>query len=95
MCHLDIKNNLRLYIMDEIAHTKNEVISKIYNDPLGHGSIKETFKDAKQKDNTITLNDVKQWFDTNTQRKINLKGFNSYVAPKPYFEYQVDVFFYC
>ena len=46
-------------MMDDIAHAKNEVISKIYHDPGGHGSIKETFQDAKKKDNTITLFDVK------------------------------------
>ena len=80
-------------MMDDIAHAKNEVISKIYNDPGGHGSIKETFQDARQKDKTITLFDVKKWFESNTQRKQNLAGFNSYVAPKPFFEYQVDLFF--
>ena len=39
------------------------------------------------------MTDVKKWIDSNTQRKQNLKGYNSYVAPKPYFEYQADVFF--
>ena len=90
--HLDIKNNLSNNMMDDTAHVKNEVISKIYNDPGGHGSIKETFQDAKKKDNTITLFDVKKWFESNTQRKQNLTGFNSYFAPKPFFEYQVDLF---
>ena len=51
-------------MMDDIAHAKNEVISKIYNDPGGHGSIKETFQDARQKDKTITLFDVKKWFES-------------------------------
>ena len=41
MNHLAIKNNLINNMMDDIAHAKNEVISKIYNDPGGHGSIKE------------------------------------------------------
>ena len=31
--------------------------------------------------------------DSNTQKRQNLKGYNSYVAPEPYFEYQADVFF--
>ena len=81
--------------MDDIAHAKNEIISKVYNDPGGHGSIKETSQDAKKKDNTIILFDVKKWFESNTQRKQNLAGwFNSYVAPKPFFEYQVDLFYW-
>ena len=36
---------------------------------------------------------LKNGYDSNTQRKQNLKGYNSYVAPKPHFEYQADVFF--
>ena len=80
-------------MMDDIAHAKNETISKIYNDPSGHGSIKETWQDSKIKDKTITLLDVKKWFESNTQRRKNLHGFNSYVAPRPFFEYQVDLFF--
>ena len=79
-------------MMDDIAHAKNEVISKIYNDPGGHGSIKETFQDAKKKDNTITLFDVKKWFESNTQRKQNLAGFNSYVAPKPFLNIKLNCF---
>jgi hypothetical protein len=79
--------------MDDIAHAKNEIISKVYHDPGGYGSIKETFQDAKKNDKTITLFDVKKWIESNTQRKQNLAGFNSYVAPKPFFEYQVDIFF--
>ena len=47
--------------MEAIAHAKNEVISKIFNDPLGHGSVKETYQHVKLKDNTITLTDVKKW----------------------------------
>ena len=47
-------------MMDDIAHAKNEIISKVYNDPGGHGSIKENFQEAKQKDKTITLFDVQK-----------------------------------
>ena len=36
---------------------------------------------------------MKKWFDGNFARKTNLRGFNSYVAQKPYEEYQVDLFF--
>ena len=43
--------------------TKEEIIEKIYYDKSGYGSIVQTFKDAKHIDNTITYNDVKDWFD--------------------------------
>ena len=43
--------------------SKDEIISKIYNDPAGHSSIKQTLEDARQKDKTIKYNDVKNWFE--------------------------------
>ena len=49
--------------------SKSEIINKIYNDPAGHGSMKTTYEDAKQKDKSITYVDVKQWFDLNIERK--------------------------
>ena len=39
--------------------SKNEIISKIYNDPSGFGSVKKTLDEAKQIDKTITIDDVK------------------------------------
>ena len=73
--------------------SKDEIISKIYNDPAGHGSMKQTLEDAKQKDKTINYNDVKNWFEKNIERKKQLKGFNSYIANESKFEYQIDLFF--
>lgn len=71
---------------------KNDVISKIYFDKAGYGSIKTTFEDAKKKDKTITIEDVKDFFDKSVEKKTNLKGYNSFVAPYPYYEYQFDLF---
>ena len=45
-----------IYTMD-----KGKIIEKVYNDPLGFGSIKNTLRDARKLDSTITLNDIKQW----------------------------------
>ena len=39
---------------------KHDIISKIYYDKSGYGSITTTYKDAKQKEQSITLNDVKE-----------------------------------
>ena len=76
-----------------MSDTKAEIISKIYNDLSGFGSIKQTFEEARKKDKTITLNDVKAWKEKNIVRKTNLKGYNSYIAAEPREEYQVDPFY--
>ena len=73
--------------------TKDDIIEKVYTDPSGFGSIKNTFNDAYKIDKSITIEDVKLWIDKNTQRKTNLKGYNSYVSPGPNHEYQIDLFF--
>jgi len=73
--------------------SKDDIISKIYFDEAGYSSIKTTLEDARKKDKTITYNDVKKWYENNITRKKQLKGFNSYVANEPKFEYQVDIFF--
>jgi hypothetical protein len=37
---------------------KNNIISKIYYDKSGFGSIKTTFEDARKVDKSITLEDI-------------------------------------
>ncbi len=69
---------------------KDDTIKKIYYDSFG--SIKRTLKEAKAIDPTIKEKDIKAWKDRNLQRKINLKGQNSFVASKPREEYQMDLF---
>ena len=73
--------------------TKDDIIEKVYTDPSGFGSIKNTFNDAYKLDKSITLGDVKLWIEKNTLKKTNLKGYNSYVSPSPHHEYQIDLFF--
>ena len=75
-----------------MTSNKAEIISKIYNDLSGFGSIQQTFAEARKIDKTITLNDVKEWKEKNIVRKNNLPGYNSYVASAPRFEYQVGPF---
>ena len=48
----------------------NNIISKIYYDKSGFGSIKTTFEDAKKVDKSITLEDVKTFLIIMFQRKI-------------------------
>jgi len=72
---------------------KNEIIAKIYLDPAGFGSNAATLEEAKKYDKSITLQDIKDWKYKNTERKTNLKGFNSFIAEKPFQEFQIDLFF--
>ena len=71
---------------------KEKLISETYHE--FYGSIKNTYLDVRQKDKSITYDDVKKWFDKSFVRKTNLKGYNSYVAQHPNEEYQMDLFFY-
>ena len=76
-----------------LSETKATTISKIYFDEGGFGSVKNTFKDAKKEDPSITYKDVEEWFQQNTQRKTQLKGYNSYIPKRTGDEYQIDLFF--
>lgn len=69
------------------------VISKVYYDKSGYGSVKTTWQDAKQKDKTVTIKDVREWFANNIEQKKRPRGENSFVTPHAHFEYQVDLFF--
>ena len=74
-------------------NNKNDIIKNVYYDRSGFGNIKNTFDDARKIDNTIKIDDVKQWFKENLEKKTQLKGFNSFVAPYNNYEYQFDLFF--
>ena len=39
------------------------------------------------------MQDVKDWFSENIERKTQLSGYNSFVAPEANYEYQLDFFF--
>ena len=71
---------------------KNKIIAKIYFDPAGFGSIKQTFEEARKKDKSITLDDVREFFKKRVEKKDTAYGYNSFVAPRPYYEYQADLF---
>ena len=76
-----------------MSSNKDDIISSIYYDRSGFGSVATTYKDSKAKDATITLNDVKEWYKKNIKQKQQLRGQNSFVATEPYWEYQLDLFF--
>ena len=82
------------YFLIFIINVKRKNISDIYFDRSGFGSIANTFKDAKAKDKSITMADVKAWYDKNMDRKRPMSGFNSFIAPYAYYGYQIDFIFY-
>ena len=67
------------------------IISKVYYDLSGHGSMHETAKDAKDIDKSIECSVVKAWLDNRIKIKSAVKGTNSFVAKGPYQEYQLDL----
>ncbi len=73
--------------------TVNEIISKIYNDPSGFGSLKTTLEDARKIDKSITNEDVKKFFQEKVEQKKQIPGYNSFIAPYPNYEFQIDLFF--
>ena len=83
----------KIIISNIILMNKDEIIAKIYLDPAGFGSNAITLQDARKFDKSITLQDVKNWKAKNLERKTNLKGYNSFVADKPFQEFQIDLFF--
>ena len=72
---------------------KQKVITDIYYDKSGFGSKQTTLKDARQKDKTITMSDVNEFFKNNVEEKRKMRGQNSFVAPHAFWEFQLDLFF--
>ena len=73
--------------------TKDDTISNInYDLEDGYGSVKNTFEQAQKTDPSILLEDVQKWMkrQPNKQRR-SYRGSNSYTAPFPRFEYQIDI----
>ena len=73
---------------------KNKIIKSVYKAPDGFGSVATTFTKAKQKDNTITKQNVKDWFFKNVENKAAAKGYNSYINNAAFEEYQMDYIFF-
>ena len=75
---------------------KEKIISNIYNDEAGFGSIKATLEDAKKKDKSITYEDVRKWITSQDINQIHTKirGQNSFIANSPKEEYQMDLLFF-
>ena len=73
--------------------SKQDIISKVYFDRAGFQSKSNTLKDAREKDKSITMADVEQFFKENVEQKRKPRGENSFVAPHAFFECRLDLFF--
>ena len=76
-----------------MSSDKQKIINDIYYDRSGFGSRATTLKDAREKDKSITKEDVEEFFKKNVEEKRKPRGVNSFVAPHAHWEYQVDLFF--
>ena len=73
---------------------KDKVIKSIYeNVNTGYGSIKDTYNQAKAKDVSITVNDVRRYLNKlkHIQVQFKYKGFNSFISTHPLFEIELDL----
>jgi len=77
-----------------MSRSVNDTIKEVYFGEGGFGSAKETLKDAQAKNPMVTKQDVQAWREKYVPRKAPLRGYNSYVAPKPLHNFQVDLFWY-
>ena len=75
------------------ALTKEQVISNaFYNIEKGVGSIRDSLKQAKEEDPSITIVDVKNFMAKQPNRQVRkYRCSNSYAAPFARFEYQMDI----
>ena len=76
-----------------MSSNKQKIINDIYYNRSGFGSRATTLKDAREKDKSITKEDVEEFFKKNVEEKRRPRGENSFVAPHAYFEFQLDLFF--
>ena len=61
---------------------KIETIKKVYHDSLvGYQSVQNTYKEAKSRDKTITLQDVKDYLKSVPQKQLQFrfKGYTSFI----------------
>jgi hypothetical protein len=77
----------------KIRKDRDAIINAAYYGKQGYGSIANTYKEAHGKDPAITLAYVQGWFRSNVLNVKHAQGMNSFVAPHPGYEYQMDLFF--
>ena len=72
--------------------SKQEIPSNVYYDRAGLGSRQRTLKEPGEKDKSITIDDVNEFFKNNVEAKRKPAEQNTFVAPHSAYEYQMDLF---
>ena len=72
---------------------KQKIINDVYFDRAGYGSKQRTLSEAREKDKTIRMGDINEFFRKNVEQKRKPVGQNSFIAPRSAYEYQMDLFF--
>ena len=72
---------------------KEKVLEKIYYDvEEGFGSVRDLYEKARKVDVGITLDMVSAWMRAQPNKQTrNYKNYNSYTAPFPKYEFQIDL----
>ena len=72
---------------------KQKIINDVYFDRAGYGSKQRTLSEAREKDKSITMADINEFFRKNVEQKRKPVGQNSFIAPHSAYEYRMDLFF--
>ena len=72
---------------------KENVLERIYYDvEEGFGSVRDLYEKARKVDVGITLDMVSAWMRAQPNKQTrNYKNYNSYTAPFPKYEFQIDL----
>ena len=63
-----------------------------YYDRAGYSSTQKTHNEARSKESSATLKNVKDWSQKNIERQ--LEGYNSFINNEAFEELQVDIAFF-
>ena len=72
---------------------KEKILEKLYYDvEEGFGSVRDLYEKARKVDIGITLDFVSKWLRAQPNKQTrNYKNYNSYTAPFPKYEFQIDL----
>ena len=72
---------------------KDEILKKLfYNDDEGFGSVRDLYEKANKVEAGFTLDYVSKWMKSQPNKQTrNYKNYNSYTAPFPKYEFQIDL----
>ena len=72
---------------------RKKTINDVYFDKAGFGSKSRTLAEAREKDKTITMGDINEFFRKKVEQKRKPVGQSSFIAPHSAYEYQMDLLF--